>query len=378
MQLEQIRDKKVLVRLDYNVPIDDGIIVNDFRIRQTYSTLNSLLDNNNKLIIASHLGRPTEGMYDESLSLKPICNYLSSKLKKKIQFISNINDYIDFSTHDIAMLENVRFNIGEKKCDPKLSQTIASMADVFVFDAFGVSHRSECTTTGVANYLETVAGLNIRHEVQTINKLVNEQSRPMTIIISGAKVSTKIVLIKKLLEKCDYMILGGGILNTFLKAKGYEVGKSLLEEEFLSDAIKILESDFASKIIFPSDFSCETLDGIANVELSRISTNDTIYDLGSTSVNEIKDIVRKSVSVFWNGPLGYVEKKPFNKGTEELAKVIADHNCFSIVGGGDTLPIIENLKLQNEYNCLSTGGGSLLTYLEGGSLPILDKLNLRK
>ena len=378
MQLEQIKDKKVLVRLDYNVPIDDGIIVNDFRIRQTYNTLNSLLDNNNKLIIASHLGRPTEGMYDESLSLKPICNYLSSKLKKKIQFISNINDYIDFSTHDIAMLENVRFNIGEKKCDPTLSQTIASMADVFVFDAFGVSHRSECTTTGVANYLETVAGLNIRHEVQTINKLVNEQSRPMTIIISGAKVSTKIVLIKKLLEKCDYMILGGGILNTFLKAKGYEVGKSLLEEEFLSDAIKILESDFASKIIFPSDFSCETLDGIANVELSRISPNDTIYDLGSTSVNEIKDIVRKSVSVFWNGPLGYVEKKPFNKGTEELAKVIAEHNCFSIVGGGDTLPIIENLKLQNEYNCLSTGGGSLLTYLEGGSLPIIDKLNLRK
>ena len=173
------------------------------------------------------------------------------------------------------------------------------------------------------------------------------------------------------------MILGGGILNTFLKAKGYEVGKSLLEEEYVSDAAKILESDFASKIIFPSDFSCSTEDGISNVELSCISNNDSIYDLGSTSINEIKNIVRRSVSVFWNGPLGYVERKPFNKGTEELAKVIADHNCFSIAGGGDTLPIIENLKLQNEYNCLSTGGGSLLTYLEGGSLPIIDKLNLR-
>ena len=162
-----------------------------------------------------------------------------------------------------------------------------------------------------------------------------------------------------------------------MKAKGYEVGKSLFEEEFVYDATKILESDFASKIIFPSDFSCETVNGIANVDLSRISTNDTIYDLGTESINEIKDIVRNSVSVFWNGPLGYVEKEPFNKGTEELAKVIADHNCFSIVGGGDTLPIIENLKLQNRYNCLSTGGGSLLTYLEGGSLPIIDKLNLR-
>ena len=210
-----------------------------------------------------------------------------------------------------------------------------------------------------------------------LTPLIKDKSRPMTIIISGAKVSTKIILIKKLLTKCDYMILGGGILNTFLKAKGYEVGKSLLEEGYVSDAVKILESDSAHKIIFPSDFSCATDDGIANVELSQISTNDTIYDLGSTSINEIKNIVRKSVSVFWNGPLGYVEKKPFNKGTEELAKVIADHNCFSIVGGGDTLPIIENLKLQNGYNCLSTGGGSLLTYLEGGSLPIIDKLNLR-
>ena len=377
MLLEEIIDKKVLVRLDYNVPIEDGIILNDFRIRQTYNTLNSLLDNNNKLIIASHLGRPTEGSYDESLSLKPICKYLSGKLNKKIQFIKDVNDTIDFTNHDIAMLENVRFNIGEKKCDPKLSQTIASLADIFVFDAFGVSHRSECTTTGVANYLETVAGLNIRYEIQTINKLINEQSRPMTIIISGAKVSTKIVLIKKLLAKCDYMILGGGILNTFLRAKGYEVGKSLIEEEHVSDAVKILESDFANKIIFPSDFSCATEDGIANIELSRISTNDSIYDLGSASINEITNIVRKSVSVFWNGPLGYVEKKPFNKGTEELAKAIADHNCFSIVGGGDTLPIIENLKLQDGYNCLSTGGGSLLTYLEGGSLPIIDKLNLR-
>ena len=254
MLLEEIIDKKVLVRLDYNVPIEDGIIVNDFRIRQTYNTLNSLLDNNNKLIIASHLGRPTEGSYDESLSLEPICKYLSSKLNKKIQFIKDVNDTIDFTNHDIAMLENVRFNIGEKKCDPKLSQTIASLADIFVFDAFGVSHRSECTTTGVANYLETVAGLNIRYEIQTINKLINEQSRPMTIIISGAKVSTKIVLIKKLLAKCDYMILGGGILNTFLRAKGYEVGKSLIEEEHVSGAVKILESNFANKIIFPSDF----------------------------------------------------------------------------------------------------------------------------
>ena len=155
------------------------------------------------------------------------------------------------------------------------------------------------------------------------------------------------------------------------------LGNAYNENSDFDDAVEILESDFANKIFFPSDFSCVTENGIANVDLSRISANDSIYDLGVTSINEIKNIVRKSVSVFWNGPLGYVEKKPFNKGTEELAKAIADHNCFSIVGGGDTLPIIENLKLQNGYNCISTGGGSLLTYLEGGSLPIIDKLNLR-
>ncbi len=376
MQLEEIVSKRVLIRFDYNVPMEDGSIVNDFRIRQTYGTINTLLRNNNKLLITSHFGRPVEGTFDESLSLKPICKYLSEKLEMKIEFIKDIHDDICFSSYDVAMLENARFNIGEKECDPKLSQTLASLADIFVFDAFGVSHRKECTTVGVADYLDTVAGLNIKHEIDTINKLVESKSRPMTIIISGAKVSTKIVLIKKLLEKCDNMILGGGILNTFLKAKGYEVGGSLLEENFIQEARAIVESDSKNKILFPSDLSCQTERGIANIDVSSISENDVIYDLGTDSINMIKNIVKASSSVFWNGPLGYVEKKPFNRGTEELAKSIAEHNCFSIVGGGDTLPIIESLNLQDNYDCLSTGGGSLLSYLEGGSLPILDKLNL--
>ena len=376
MQLEDIVSKKVLIRFDYNVPMENGTIVNDFRIRQTYGTIKTLLRNNNKLLISSHFGRPTEGIYDEAMSLKPICKYLSDKLAIKIEFIRDIHDDITFSNYDVAMLENARFNIGEKQCDPKLSKTLASLVDIFVFDAFGVSHRKECTTVGVADYLDTVAGLNIKHEINTINKLIESKSRPMTIIISGAKVSTKIVLIKKLLDKCDNMILGGGILNTFLKAKGYEVGLSLLEEKFIQEARIILESDLTNKIVFPSDLSCQTKNGTANIDVSCISENDTIYDLGADSIANIKEIIKKSSSVFWNGPLGYIEKKPFNKGTEELAKSIAEHNCFSIVGGGDTLPIIESLNLQDKYDCLSTGGGSLLSYLEGGSLPILDKLNL--
>ena len=376
MLLEDITSKRVLIRFDYNVPMSEGKIVNDFRIRQSYETINALLQRDNKLIIASHLGRPTEGQYESSLSLLPVCNYVSEKLNQKIKFIPNFTDSISFDDCHIAMLENVRFNIGEKACDKDLSKSLASIADIFVFDAFGVAHRKECSTYGVSDYLDTVAGLNLRHEILTINKLVNEESRPKTIIISGAKVSTKIVVIKKLLEKCDHMILGGGILNTFLKAKGYEIGQSLVEESSTGLAKDILNSDLSSKIFIPTDFTCQTDSQISNIELNHISNADTIYDLGDKSSVNLIEIINKSSSIFWNGPLGYVEKKPFDRSTNSIANAIAQHNCFSIVGGGDTLPIIENLNLQNDFSCLSTGGGSLLTYIENETLPILDKLNI--
>ena len=376
MNLEEIESKKVLVRFDYNVPMDNGKIVNDFRIRKSLQTIEMLLDNNNKIIIASHLGRPNEGECQKELSLEPICKYLSTVLNKRIKFFTNLSVDIDFKGYDVAMLENMRFNVGEKICDPKLSKTLASLADVFVFDAFGVSHRKECSTYGVADFINVIPGLNIKHEITTINRLINEVSRPMTIIISGSKVSTKSILIRKLLNRCDNMILGGGILNTFLKAKGCEVGKSLTESTFLDEAADILDSSLGSKIFLPSDLTCQTSYGVENISLSSISDTDTIYDLGIGSITEIKNIIEGSSSIFWNGPLGLVEKKPFDNGTKELAKAIAQHNCFSIVGGGDTLPIIENLNLQDDYTCLSTGGGSLLTYLEGGSLPILEKLDI--
>ena len=376
MTLDRISSKRVLVRFDFNVPMKNGTIVNDFRIRQSFETIKKLLENDNKIIIVSHLGRPTEGVYDESLSLKPICKYLSEFLNINIKFFTSYKDDIKFEDYKIAMLENVRFNSGEKSCDSNLSKAYASLADHFVFDAFGVSHRKECTTYGVSDYLTTHAGHNISNEIITINKLINENSKPMTIIISGAKVSTKLIVIKKLLDKCDFMILGGGILNTFLKAKGNEIGKSLYEKDLVNEAESILNSTLASKIVLPSDLTCESNLEPKNIDEGDISPSDVIFDIGEKSLKHIKSIINKSSSIFWNGPLGYVEKKPYDKGTIELAKTIAEHNCFSIIGGGDTLPIIENLNLQNQYSCLSTGGGSLLTYLEGGSLPILNKLNL--
>ncbi len=376
MTLEQIESKRVLVRFDFNVPMRGEKIINDFRIKQSLDTIYKLLEKNNKILIASHLGRPNEGEYDDNLSLKPVCNYLSKLVGKKIKFFDSLPVNIDFEDYQIAMLENVRFNIGEKTCSEELSEKLSSLADCFVFDAFGVSHRKECTTYGVAKYLQTFSGLNIRREIQTINKLIKENSKPLTIIISGAKVSTKLIVIKKLLEKCDYMILGGGILNTFLKAKGYEIGQSLFEGELVDEAKSILQTDYSSKIIFPTDLICEANSQSKNIKLNALGDEDIIYDIGKESVSHIKDIIKKSSSIFWNGPLGYIEKKPYDLGTIELATAIADHKCFSIVGGGDTLPIIENLNLQDKYSCLSTGGGSLLTYLEGGSLPILNELNI--
>ena len=376
MTLDSIVSKKVLVRFDFNVPMNNGNIVNDFRIKQSLETIQKLLTNKNKIIITSHLGRPTEGVYEESLSLKPICKYLSALLERDIKFFNSYRDNMNFEDYEIAMLENVRFNTGEKSSNSDLSKAYASLADYFVFDAFGVAHRKESSTFGVSEYLKTYPGLNISNEIHTINQLIHEDSRPMTIIISGAKVSTKLIVIQKLLAKCDFMILGGGILNTFLKAKGNEIGNSLYEEDLVNEAKNILSSDFSSKIIFPIDLSCESESKPKNIDVSNISNNDIIFDVGEKSLEHIKSIINKSAAIFWNGPLGYVEKEPFDRGTIELAKIIAEHNCFSIIGGGDTLPIIENLNLQSQYSCLSTGGGSLLTYLEGGDLPILDKLDL--
>lgn len=376
MTLKSIVSKRILVRFDFNVPINNGNIANDFRIKQSLETIQKLLANKNKLIILSHLGRPIEGVYDESLSLKPICKYLSGLLERDIKFFSSYKDDINFEDYEIAMLENVRFNTGEKSSNSDLSKGYASLADYFVFDAFGVSHRKESSTFGVSEYLKTYPGLNITNEISRINQLINEDSRPMTIIISGAKVSTKLIVIKKLLEKCDFMILGGGILNTFLKAKGNEIGKSLYEEDLVSEAKNILSSHLSSKIIFPIDLFCESESKPKNKDVQNITKNDIIFDVGENSLKHIKSIINKSSAIFWNGPLGYVEKEPFDRGTVELAKAIAEHNCFSIIGGGDTLPIIENLNLQSRYSCLSTGGGSLLTYLEGGYLPILEKLDL--
>ena len=374
-----IENKTVLLRLDLNVPIQDGKIQSDFRIIKSVPTILHLLKNNNSIIILSHLGRPNEGKIMPSLSLKKISQHLSKKLGHEIEFIENWVDGIKIEKNRIIMCENVRFQKGERANDKTLSKKIASLGDIFVFDAFGVSHRKEASTYGVLDYIDSYIGLLVEDEINNANSILNSPQKPLLTIISGAKISTKIKMIHKLIEKSDFMILGGGVLNTFLNVLGYEIGQSLAEKEFVNEVKEIISGTHFHKIILPIDLVCSELDNpdqIKNRSVSMVQSNESIFDIGTQTINKYRTIIESSKTIFWNGPLGYVEKTPFDNGTVEILKMIASADNYSIIGGGDTVPIVEGLGLQNNITCLSTGGGSLLKYIEGESLPVLSKLGI--
>ena len=374
-----IANKTVLLRLDLNVPIQDGKIQSDFRIIKSVPTILHLLKNDNSIIILSHLGRPNEGEIISNLSLKKISQHLSKKLGHEIEFVENWIDGIKIEKNRIIMCENVRFQKGERANDKILSKKIASLGDIFVFDAFGVSHRKEASTYGVLDYIDSYIGLLVEDEINNANSILNSPQKPLLTIISGAKISTKIRMIHKLIEKSDFMILGGGVLNTFLNVLGYEIGQSLAEKEFINEVKEIISGTHFHKIILPIDLVCSELDNpdqIKNRLVSMVQSNESIFDIGTQTINKYRTIIESSKTIFWNGPLGYVEKTPFDNGTVEILKMIASADNYSIIGGGDTVPIVEGLGLQNNITCLSTGGGSLLKYIEGESLPVLSKLGI--
>ena len=375
----EIYNKNVLLRLDLNVPVFEGKILSNFRISKCVPMIMNLLSNNNKVIILSHFGRPKEGSYDESFSLNIIVNTLEQLIGEKVTFCKDWIDGVEFNGNNIVLCENVRFQEGEKTNSPILAKKISALGDVYIFDAFGVSHRKTASTYGVSEYLETFAGDLLRDEIINAKKLLSSQKRPMTTIISGAKISTKLTLIKKLISKSDNVILGGGILNTFLKAMGHEVGDSLIEDSFIVEAEEILNSNDSNKILMPIDVmvsSSSDLDNPEIREISMVQSNDKILDIGKKTLDCYNKVITESSTIFWNGPLGYVEKSPFDNGTIKISKAIASSQAYSVVGGGDTIPIIESLKLQNKFSCLSTGGGSLLKFIEGEKLPVLEMLGM--
>jgi len=379
IQWQQIEDSRVILRLDLNVPHKNNIIESDFRISKSLPVINELLKRNNKIIILSHLGRPSVEKKESSLSLHVVCDHLSTMLGEPIKFMNQITDKITFGEHRIVMFENTRFCKGEVDNDLELAKTIASHGDVFVFDAFGVSHRQESSTTGLMNFLDYAPGPLIQSEVNTAKSILEDPKKPLCTIISGAKISTKITLIETFSDKADHLILGGGLLNTYLQCKGFEVGDSLVEKDLPQEVLSFFESESAKKIIMPMDLVCSadaSLDYPKIKSISMVQSNDKVLDIGTKSIERYAEIIKKSSTVFWNGPLGYVEKKPYDNGTESIINVLADSNCFSVIGGGDTVSVIENMGVQDEISYISTGGGALLKYIEGKDMYVIKKLGL--
>ena len=376
-----LQNKKVFIRADLNVPIDGSTISSTSRIDASIPTIQYALDNARVVILTSHLGRPEEGNFDDSLSLKPIVEYLEEKLNIKIMLHRDFDKGQFFEPGMLHVLENVRFNPGEKKCSDELSVKYASIADVFVMDAFGTAHRAEASTYGIGKYIgEKCAGLLFYDEVDALTKTFNQPKKPMLAIVGGSKVSTKLSVLKNLVNRVDGLILGGGILNTFIAAQGFNIGKSLYEPDFVDEAKVILDEIKNRQIFFPTidDVICaKEFDVNAHAELKKIDdveSDDMIFDLGPKTLKNITDHLSKVSTIMWNGPLGVFEFEQFSSGTEALSRAIADGEAFSLAGGGDTIAAIEKYKVCRKISYISTAGGAFLEFAEGKKLPAIEML----
>jgi phosphoglycerate kinase len=376
-----LQNKKVFIRADLNVPIHGSTISSTSRIDASIPTIQYALDNAQVVILTSHLGRPEEGNFDDSLSLKPIVEYLEEKLNIKIMLHRDFDKGQFFEPGILHVLENVRFNPGEKKCSDELSVKYASIADVFVMDAFGTAHRTEASTYGIGKYIgEKCAGLLFYDEVDALTKTFNQPKKPMLAIVGGSKVSTKLSVLKNLVNRVDGLILGGGILNTFIAAQGFNIGKSLYEPDFVDEAKVILDEIKNRQIFFPTidDVICaKEFDVNAHAELKKIDdveSDDMIFDLGPKTLKNITDHLSKVSTIMWNGPLGVFEFEQFSSGTEALSRAIADGEAFSLAGGGDTIAAIEKYKVCRKISYISTAGGAFLEFAEGKKLPAIEML----
>ncbi len=383
---KNLDQKKILLRLDLNVPIQDGIITDSTRIDKILPTLNYLLKYNCKIIIISHIGRP-KGKIDLKLSMKPVCDYLTIKLNEKIRFISkkifeiNLNALFSDLKERILILENIRFYEGEEKNDENFAKLLSKFGDIYVNDAFSCSHRTHASVTKITSYLPSFCGLQMNQEINALQKITSKIKQPMTCIIGGSKISTKINIIKNLIPKFKNIIFVGGMANNILQYKGYQVGKSIKEQncDYIIDDIFSLAKKNDCNIIFPSDVSVgkHINDKATNKELDEIKEDDLILDIGKNYIENIKLIIDKTKTIFWNGPAGYFENENFADGSLEIAKKIASQkkNIYSVAGGGDTIALLNKAQVFNQFNFVSTAGGAFLEYLEGKEIPGIKSLN---
>jgi len=383
-----LNQKKVLLRLDLNVPLDNGKITDTTRIDKILPTINFLLKSEAKIIILSHVGRPN-GKVTNELSLKPICEDLKNKLNENIRLVSkNIKeiksiDLFDEQDEKIVILENIRFYEEEEKNDNSFAKHLASLADIYVNDAFSCSHRAHASIFEITKFIPSYAGLQLNLEIDALTKITSEIQRPITCIIGGSKISSKINIIKNLIAKFDNIIIVGGMANNILKHKGYEIGKSIQED----NCDKIIKEIFSlskkenCKIIYPEDVAVgKNLDGSAEIkELNNISKDELILDIGPKTIKAIDLLIKESSTILWNGPAGYFENPNFAKGSIEIAKKIIEKNknntIYSVAGGGDTVSLLNSIGATSNFNFVSTAGGAFLEYLEGKELPGIKALN---
>lgn len=383
MQELDLQGKRVLIRQDLNVPVKDGIVTSDARIRASLPTIKLALEKGASLMLMSHLGRPTEGEYDPAFSLQPVVDYLNKALDGGVVLATSYLNGLDASSAKVTVLENVRFNPGEKKDDETLAKQYAALCDVFVMDAFGTAHRAQASTHGVAKFAtEACAGPLLSGELEALGKALDNPARPLVAIVGGSKVSTKLTVLESLASKVDQLIVGGGIANTFIAAQGHNVGKSLFEESLIPEAKRLMQAakenngeiPVPTDVVTGTEFSESTPATLKAV--SAVNDADMIFDIGPETAKTLAAIIKQAGTIVWNGPVGVFEFDQFGEGTKALAMAIADSDAFSIAGGGDTLAAVEKYGIEDRVSYISTGGGAFLEFLEGKTLPavaILDR-----
>jgi phosphoglycerate kinase len=384
MQDQMLAGQRVLIRQDLNVPLDGGVVANDARILASLATIEMALEKGAKVIVMSHLGRPIEGLFDPSLSLQPVANRLEELLGKSVTLHRNWLDGIDIEPGEVALCENVRFNVGEKANDESLAKRMAALCDIFVMDAFGTAHRAQASTHGIAKFAPLAcAGPLLSNELDALATALDKPARPIVAIVGGSKVSTKLTVLDSLSEKVDQLIVGGGIANTFIAAAGYNVGKSLFEQDLLEQATLLTDKVRATTgdIPVPVDVVCAkafSADSEAHTMLvSEVADDDMIFDIGPRTSALFAEILQGAGTIVWNGPVGVFEFDQFGSGTKALAEAVAQSNAFSIAGGGDTVAAIEKYGVADQISYISTGGGAFLEFLEGKPLPAVEILELR-
>ena len=377
--------KRVFIRADLNVPVKDGKVTSDARITASMPTIQHCLKAGAKVMVTSHLGRPEEGVFTDENSLKPVADVMAVKLGKPVRVIRDwVDGGFEVAAGEVVLLENCRFNKGEKKNVEATARKYAALCDLFVMDAFGTAHRAEASTYGVAQYAPAAcAGLLVAEELEALTKALATPARPMVAIVGGSKVSTKLTVLEALSEKVDQMVVGGGIANTFLKATGKNVGKSLCEDDLVPTAQALMKKMTARGATIPIavDVVCgkkfDAAEPAVQKAAGAVADDDMIFDIGPKSAQELVDIIMKAGTVVWNGPVGVFEFDQFGAGTKAIAMAIANTKAFTLAGGGDTIAAIQKYDIYDKVSYISTAGGAFLEFLEGKKLPAVDMLEQR-